>query len=465
MSDEPKYEDLKKLLHSLPVPDEEQAWQKMKQLLEEKEDDRPLPFFFLKGCAGWGLLFGLLLSGVLVFFWPKPGKKPAPLKQDSSITTSTNKKETATKTDSIKNFSTKPVETNKNAPVQKKEPETVADTLFEKQLPQTGISRITAKKEVDKKHERKQKSKARTNLKQPAIKVATAKMRAGSTGSASDTTPKTNPPQPLPGAAFSDSTIAAAKDTIRKTSDTALKKKDINTDLLIAPANKNPKQKKGGFYVGAGLALLQQIPLAGQTITPYNQYGREGSLADYVPAPFVRLYKGDTWFAQADFRYGAPQAAKVLAYSASTVSDSAQDITTTTTLRLKKTFYHQASLSFNHTVFPNWTVGAGGMYSRFYKAVSEREIKNRNNQSGIETVSKTIVNVPAGNDSAFTVSQLHLLLQTEYRRKRWGAGLRYTKGLQPFLRYTHNGVLMNEKAHALQFYVRYQVWQSKKKKP
>ena len=87
----------------------------------------------------------------------------------------------------------------------------------------------------------------------------------------------------------------------------------------------------------------------GQKLTPYNSLGRKGSLADYIPAVYLRLEKEKKWFLQSEFRYGAPQYEKEILYQQSIVPDTGAltVYTTTTTSTLKKAFYHQLPLTFN----------------------------------------------------------------------------------------------------------------------
>ena len=55
-----------KQLQDLPLPDMEQSWEKMKQLLDQDDNNRrPVVPVFLKSCAGWGFL--LLLAGAVTW--------------------------------------------------------------------------------------------------------------------------------------------------------------------------------------------------------------------------------------------------------------------------------------------------------------------------------------------------------------------------------------------------------------
>ena len=61
MNEHLPYEDeLKKRLDDLPLPQEDMAWEDMKQRLDKDDKDRPLIPPLFKGCAGYGLLLLLL---------------------------------------------------------------------------------------------------------------------------------------------------------------------------------------------------------------------------------------------------------------------------------------------------------------------------------------------------------------------------------------------------------------------
>ena len=227
------------------------------------------------------------------------------------------------------------------------------------------------------------------------------------------------------------------------------------------PLKKNAVKK---YILSAGMGLQQQIPFNGQRAVPYNHYGRKGSLYDYIPSLYFRVQREKKLFVQGEFRYGAPQTIKDLSYSRQTKPDSSSTIVTSTTLRVKKTFYHQLPLSVNYYVLPSWSVGAGGIYSRFYKAVTEQEIRNTNVQSGTETVTKKIIQVPHFTDSFFYKSQVQIFLQTEYQWRRFTLGLRYKIDLQPFIKYTTpDGLVDEEKNQSIEAILRYRLWQSTKK--
>ena len=474
----------------LPIPDQEQSWEKMKLLLDEDDDRRRiLPPVLLPGCGGWALILLAVLVGFWFFAhperWFNHENKSAQQKEKPSVDSSGR---IEVNTNSVDTIHTLPVDKNETVTIQQKNqrlPGTneTGDTSVSASVQnrtnghsiagsaKAGISTEPGQgKQVNSGSGKKPKKEH-----QPAMKDI--RFTQGETGQEKinpDTVKKQEQAIIENGSKKMDALVKTtdtgfAKPVARQTDST--KKESTKKDSLktaTSPVEKNnPDEKKKKFYFSAGIGLQQQIPMNGQKATPYNIYGRKGSLADYIPSVYLRLHRPEKWFLDGGFRYGAPQAVREVNYSttAVTVFDTSgqQTIstTTTTTSRLKKTFYHQVPFSFNYQLMPHLSIGTGLLYSRFHGAVSEVEVHKTRNQVD-SLVSKKLVQVPPSSDSFFTRSQIHLLFQTEYEWRRLGIGLRYTRGLQPFLKYTDAaGVLKQEKNTSLQLFLRFRVWNSK----
>ena len=131
--------------------------------------------------------------------------------------------------------------------------------------------------------------------------------------------------------------------------------------------------------------MHQQLPVDGQKLVPYNSLGRKGTLADYIPSLYFRMYKDKKWFLQSEFRYGAPQNTKEITYKQQKLVDTNSNTTFSTSTKVKKTYYHQLPLSFNYFVLPNLSVGAGFTWNRFSNAVIEKEDKVTNNVTMVDS--------------------------------------------------------------------------------
>jgi hypothetical protein len=509
MSEREPYEDIiKGRLNELPIPDENEAWQKMKLLLNDDDDRIPPPIFF-RSCVGWGLL---LLTGVLIawlLFHPEKqllsrkadvseqSRKRNPITQittqhrgDKNVSGENNHKhadEISTTAASSQNVSSisKPVQETNNTRTN----QTIGNDVIQESIQSnpkknntikaSGVPRSRSNKRATGgiissaatasfalQHESRKRSagldpKKRSTTKDLSLQTTTADLHK------TIQSPEKN-------AGKDSGNINPGnfhKDTIH-----VYDKKKIDSPVVKKPAVDSiataatPPLKRNYFSIGIG--LQQQLPIAGQQSSPYNYYGRKGSLADYFPSIYLRYHKQEKWLLHLEFRYGAPQNVKEVAYvnETSTKFDSTggtvTSFTTTNISTLQKTFYHQVPISFDYFIRPGWSIGGGFMYSRFFSAVSENESHLRNNITQVESVNKKIVQTDTDADSSsfFTKSQVQLILNTEYTWKRLSGGIRYAKGLQPFIRYTTStGEVNAQKNQSVNVFIRFRLWKEDNK--
>jgi len=207
---------------------------------------------------------------------------------------------------------------------------------------------------------------------------------------------------------------------------------------------------------------LQTIPINGQELSPYSSVGRKNMWTDYIPSVYFQLNHPKRGFVNIGFRYGAPQYNKEFTYAQDVVFDTSTQSTTTSSMVLKKSFYHQVPLSFNFFVLPHWSVGGGAIWNKFYGAVADKSVSKNNGQTD-SLLSKETVSFKTDSTSSFTKSYIQILLQTEYNWKRFYFGVRYAFGMEPYIRFTlPNGVSQKENNRTLQVFIRYDIWQSKR---
>jgi len=231
------------------------------------------------------------------------------------------------------------------------------------------------------------------------------------------------------------------------------------------PEEKKTKEKpKKTISFGAGLSLNQQLPINGQKLTPYSSSGRKGSLGDYIPSVYFRMYKEQRWFLQSEFRYGAPQYTKEFTYKQKITIDTFNQLVTTTSNRLKKTFYHQLPVSFNYFVRPNWSVGTGLVWNKFKGAIYDKETRIYNNNTQTDSlVAKGIANSSKA-DSNFKKSYFQAVFESQYKWKRFSFGARYAVGIQPYIKFTlPGGTTQEEKNSSINLFIRYELWNSRRK--
>jgi hypothetical protein len=480
----PYEEQLSQQWDDLTLPDENRAWEDMKQRLEEEDDDK-IVFWWRRGCMLWGfLLLGLLGLG----WWllqPQQWFKGKNEKEETTATISSaeQNKQTINRNDTApfpnRNKEEQPVESSNNITGQIIADSSVSAVPVQPQVKKNATGSSTRKTLTD-------EAGMNTEIQQPAVKKRTVPVKTKN--NVSRVKQQNDQPANIPGLPTKDITNKPAaepvkdKPVIQKTKTPtskaeagkkdSLKKEEKTTDTLTVKnaVPKTDSAKKKAIFFSAGLGLHQQLPVAGQKLTPYNASGRKASLADYIPSVYFRMTKKDKWFLQAEFRYGAPQTTKAFVYDQQVVTDTfpqQPSVTTTTSSKLKKTFYHQLPLTFNYYIKPGWSIGAGIQVNKFSAAVSEREVRSRISGTIIDSViSKGLVSTKGDSITASAFKKTYMLgvIETQYQHKRFSFGARYSFGLEPYIKFTlPGGTAQQERSHSVQVFLRYQLWKSKEK--
>jgi hypothetical protein len=223
---------------------------------------------------------------------------------------------------------------------------------------------------------------------------------------------------------------------------------------------------KSRFVFSAGVGLHQQVPLGRQTFTPYSSAGRKASLADYIPAFYLRMEKEKKWFLQGEFRYGAPQYTRQFTYRQQLVPDTGANpqYSTLTAFGLKKTFYHQLPVTFHYFIRSDWSIGLGLQWNLFQSAVAERAINRKNNFTQIDSLVSRSIFKENSPGSLFRKTYWQAVVESQYKWNRFSFGARYAFGLQPYIQFTLPGQpSRQERNHALQLFLRYELWRQKVK--
>jgi hypothetical protein len=422
----------------VPLPDENMAWADMKRRLEEDDDDGFF-FWWRPGCGIIGLLLVLLGLGWWILR-DKEGKEKKEMKE-LVYADSVGKKRSGNTVDTSlvnMNQSGSKIKDSERAQENKSNPVTTRPVVSRKKQnpkPKNTSPALAQQKDIKEN--------------EVAVKKPTGKDVTVIDNDTTETeTPKT------------DSTVTAPK------KNDSVKKKTTDSSTVKKP-NPADSSKPKSFFFSAGLSVQQQLPIAGQKASPYNSLGRKGSLLDYIPSVYLRLNRKDKWFLQAEFKYGAPQYTKEFLYHQEDVPDTIgapPRFITSTSNRLKKSFYHQLPVTFNYFVKPNWSVGSGLQWNKFYGAVSDQEVVEHdvfNNTD--QVISKGIVVTKTDSTGSFEKSYFQGVFETQYRWKRFSFGARYTFGLQPYITVSlPSQPDRKEKNSNILVFVRYELWKQKK---
>jgi hypothetical protein len=473
MSDNRPYQENDAQWNELPLPEVNASWQKMNELLDKEKKRRIIPFFLT--LTGISLIIAFCIGVAWLAFRAGGKENELTTAKNSTVTNQPSRNFTSTR---AKTKNTEPKSSTEN---------NIADDA-------SGKNETSGKATMNQVQQSKRTSSEVSSPAQSKIviikgqdsyssatekKIFNKRVATNSEQKQNDAIAGNIPGKPVrenhpsdKQAADKESSISNGRitDTMAITANVAPQKSSADSTIKIAPAivkeNTDPKRahdKKSPFYFSAGFGVQQQLRSSEQVVYSQSYYGKKELFSEHIPSVYFRFYKKQTWFVQAEFRFGAPQLVKDYSY-AKQVEYSRQDSTLrTTTSSLRKLYYHQLPISFNYYVAPHLSVGAGGIYSIFYRAVTEENINSKSITSGIESSSKNIRRQGSYNDSFFFKSQVQAMIQADYQWRNWSAGLRYKKDLQPYIRYMKpDGTIEEEMNNALEIIIRYQLWKQKK---
>ena len=465
-----------KQLNNLPLPAEDFAWDEMRKMLEEKEDDSLLvPFIPKWGCAVWGLLLMAIIAGAGWFFFYRQANGTGKIKKMVQVNAAITKvKDSAmlqnnVVSDSIYDYSKNKIiegltKTNIKAPVLQQASST--DTSLVKRDNSFYLNKnILNRQSVKEKNKVSIFEGSLNTGDKPAKKNIVSigkKQLIKISDDATDSIINAKHDAPLQTKTVQEKSLTSGDSSVKnsKTADTIAVVKKKMPDST-AQQNKSAEEKKKKYYFAAGLSVYHPFRIKGESAVPFNYYGRKGSITDYIPAVYFKLYRKEKWFIHSGFRYGAPQYIKEFVYKQKVIDTSITNFTRSN-YTLKKTYYHQVPLSFNVLIKPGFSAGAGIIYNKFSGAISGVDVVKR--IAGIDSlISSGIINNK--NDSSFTRNNIQWLIETQYQWRRFSAGARYAADFSPYIKYTNSitGELIEKKSTSFNVFIRYELWSNKKK--
>lgn len=476
----PYEEAFEQQMNGMPTPHEDESWQKMKQLLDDKED-RKTPVVWFKNYKVWGTVILLLLAGLWLIDNSTNSLKEEQLSEAQNKTIpqqNSAAEKQSTSSESQPKQESKPATSNSqtSVPVLK---EDIGEGTTNKKITLTSSNTkvavnnksvvsttvVSSRSTLKSRNNKSLDQQSNLPVGERAISLEkNGKAQIDATHIAEDTRGfKAEVLTVEPSHHAEDDSISIAKAASSDTSASG----DIAIQQDPSPATKSTNKKTVSSYpatytLSSGIGIQQQIPVGGQQAVHYGHNANSSTISDYIPSVYLRFQKKDKWYLQSGFSYGSPQLVKEFAYNKQTLSDALGTITTTT-LRLKKTYYSEIPLSFNYYILPKWSAGVGGMYSWFHGAVTEKEILTRNLLTQSETIAKEIMPINNFTDSFLYKSHTYLLLQTDYNWRRLSVGLRYAKDMQPYIKYTlPDGTIMEQRNWSLEFVLRLRLWKGAK---
>lgn len=222
--------------------------------------------------------------------------------------------------------------------------------------------------------------------------------------------------------------------------------------------------RKGTGFVFA-IGLNQGVPVDGQQVWTNPSGGLNTWWKNYIPVPSIRYYVRPKLYLQLEARIHAPQYTPrdlIFLYQYSDTSYSGW-------VEIKKLFYFQLPVSIHYSPSDNWSVGLGIQYSHYGKGIAAISDSSSNTYYAVEPLS----NFPM----VFVKKQeFRGLISVDYTYVHWVLGASYDAAFTRAITVKVPNPTVTQQAAvllpppsvwntSLQLYLRYILWDGRKKKP
>jgi len=301
----------------------------------------------------------------------------------------------------------------------------------------------------------------------------------GTTDSTTTAPPNTGSPKlASPEADSSAQAVPKKKDSLATPVRKSVVKDSTHKKPLILPTPPTPPKKKPettkdrGFMVGIG--LNQFFTVGGQQASSWNSGGITGTLSDYIPVPMIRYYFNSRLYVQLEAQINTPQYTKKNLVVNEIPADSNSSATSVaSSVSINKLFYFNLPLSVHYTIVKNLDLGTGLQYSQLTNGIGV--FNSINPYSNGVTINNPITDSTISQTKSFKgdsfyrelkTHELRWLLDVNYTYHHFILGLRYNQALSKFIDvHLSAGQITQARNSSLQLYLRYILWDGRKKKP
>lgn len=222
-----------------------------------------------------------------------------------------------------------------------------------------------------------------------------------------------------------------------------------------------------------GLSLPLAFPLSDQKVLAYNFNGGTNTSVDYLPMPHVQYHINQKSYVQAEVQVISPQYIQPVLlyqskYEASGNTTSYRFITTSVYAR--KLYYFNLPVAVHYSPFKNFYLGSGIQFSSLLSGIAMYDKRGYNSLgpvSGDTLITQHFSKFK--NDSIsgkLNGNEFRLMMDANYYWHRFTVGLRYNQALSNYvsIRINSTSPIFTDKNKSMQFYLRYNLWEDKKRK-
>lgn len=252
---------------------------------------------------------------------------------------------------------------------------------------------------------------------------------------------------------------------------------DLFPDMVVRNKNSHRKSarsseasdnKKFAF----GLSLPLAFPVGDQQALGYNRQAGANTVSDYIPSPHFQYHFNNKTYLQTGLQFASPQFIHpVLLYENRQSVPGPNMYDLITSISARKLYYFNVPVSVYHSPLRNFYMGTGLQFSSLLSGVAYyEEVKRKYSPLG-PPQDYLIKNyfTKFQNDSLshrLNTNEVRLIVDLNYYFNRFTVGLQYNQAFNNYVSYqvTPNSPYTFDKNKSLQFYLRYNIWEDKKRK-
>jgi hypothetical protein len=242
-----------------------------------------------------------------------------------------------------------------------------------------------------------------------------------------------------------------------------------NKKATARKSNRNTHSNEDKTFA-IGLSLPLGFPVGDQQAMAFNRNGGVNTISDYIPMPHFQYHFNNKTYVQAGFQFSAPQFIRpILLYQDRKVSQPPFVHEQITTWTARKLYYFNLPLTVYHSPLKNFYMGAGLQYSSLLSGVAQYECIERSVMGPMQELTIKNYFTKFKNDSLsnkLNRNEVRLLIDMSYYWSRFTVGLQYNQAFNNYVSFqvTPNSPYTFDKNKSLQFYLRYNIWEDKKRK-
>ncbi|MFT3702884.1 MAG: hypothetical protein QM802_10960 [Agriterribacter sp.] len=252
----------------------------------------------------------------------------------------------------------------------------------------------------------------------------------------------------------------------RKTILREMKRKERKEERELAKSYQSSPSfwgAKTDRWFAAGIAPYQNFAIASQQAYNYNSGGGRGVASDYIPAAYLQLHVTNRIYLMSEFQFNSPQATPNLLISEKNINTPMNVAGCMEDVYLRKLYYFNLPVSFYYSPVKNFYLGSGIQFSSLNSGLAYIEQRTLNNTL---INSQTVKIKDDQLSSKIRGSEWRYLFDANYYYDRFMFGFRYNQALNNYvsLRTSNNVPLTQARNQAFQFYIRYNIIVSNKKR-